>query len=913
MAFFTRAILWLLIATLASCTASRTAPLRQTATTKPSQPGALVQSALVAPKAELHLDQLTPALTLPPTPPKSDSPPPLEALELFGHARQALLSGGKFEAVAMLSKAVQLDGNSYELYYALGQAYSNPDATGHQAIAAFQQAVRLRPGSLEARLQLALQFSEQDEFDPAIENLRLARLSPEYQRGGPDALMVDLLLGKVLQHVGYEQAALDEFEYVRTQIDPPSSAVRGSNELLALANQPSILFIQIADLAIKRGHISQAINALQRAIELQPRRLELQAMLLQTLAPTADRARFDQAVMELLTRFRASDQSIKLLREVYSSLIPSRSLVQDLQRIRQAHQDDVWLLIALVDELQKQTQEAEAEQLLTQAAAKDPGNLEIIRRLVLSLQHRGQTLAAARWLIESSAAQPDLIGQTASLWARLMQIGRADRLQLKDLREIQVSPDAQAAKWYWASRLAQIWNRRFAARQALQNSIAQPQSFAPAYRDVVADTLARDDLDEQQKIAAIVQLAQHAKDDGNAPLACEVQALLQLHQKQIDAALINLAAAMDQKNPSPELSLTYADALLLKKDDVVAEQVLWQIIDNWPTYGDAYLRLFDYYIARRQPASALKVLQTWTMADPGSIQARLLEAIILAQRKQTDAAERVLIQLLQDGADDPQILATLRSLYVQNGHADRWVQLLQKQHQNNPDNLAIVQQLVTGYVQAGQMNQAMDVLDKACIAAQNQPDVLYFLAHLYSLTDHKQVTNEILQQVIKLDPNHAGANNDLGYAWADEGVHLDEAEQYIRIAIKAEPDNYAFLDSLAWVLYKREKFDEARQYLELALSQALRFDPVVLDHYGDVLYRLNEPDQARQQWEKALGLLAQQGRDGDDDEQAKNLRAAVEQKLDAYDRKEVVKVAPVAAQPVDGALPTSTTEPALPE
>src|SRR5690606_1485912 len=131
--------------------------------------------------------------------------------------------------------------------------------------------------------------------------------------------------------------------------------------------------------------------------------------------------------------------------------------------------------------------------------------------------------------------------------------------------------------------------------------------------------------------------------------------------------------------------------------------------------------------------------------------------------------------------------------------------------------------------------------------------------------------------VVRLDPSHAAASNDLGYSWADEGRRLDEAEALIRIAVEAEPVNHAFLDSLGWVLYKRSKFEEAREYLERAIGEAVRPDPVVVDHLGDTLYQLGHPDQAKAQWQRAMELLPEEPRMDRPDQ--RDLRQELQRKL----------------------------------
>lgn len=112
-----------------------------------------------------------------------------------------------------------------------------------------------------------------------------------------------------------------------------------------------------------------------------------------------------------------------------------------------------------------------------------------------------------------------------------------------------------------------------------------------------------------------------------------------------------------------------------------------------------------------------------------------------------------------------------------------------------------------------------------------------------------------LQQALKLNPKFAPALNHLGYTWADRGVNLDRALEMIRQAVEAEPENPAYLDSLAWVLHRLGRSDEALPHMEKA-AKLLEAEPdsTLLDHLGDILAALKRFVEAREHWKRALEL-----------------------------------------------------------
>ena len=99
-------------------------------------------------------------------------------------------------------------------------------------------------------------------------------------------------------------------------------------------------------------------------------------------------------------------------------------------------------------------------------------------------------------------------------------------------------------------------------------------------------------------------------------------------------------------------------------------------------------------------------------------------------------------------------------------------------------------------------------------------------------------------------PNDAGAKNDLGYLWADQGKHLELARQMIEEAVAEEPDNTAFLDSQGWVLFRLGRAEEAIGPLEQAVAGETT-EGVLFDHLGDVYRETGQAERAIEAWRKA--------------------------------------------------------------
>jgi tetratricopeptide (TPR) repeat protein len=100
-----------------------------------------------------------------------------------------------------------------------------------------------------------------------------------------------------------------------------------------------------------------------------------------------------------------------------------------------------------------------------------------------------------------------------------------------------------------------------------------------------------------------------------------------------------------------------------------------------------------------------------------------------------------------------------------------------------------------------------------------------------------------------LKPDHAQAYNALGYTLADRTDRFKEAKGYIEKALKLSPDDPFILDSMGWVLYRLGDQAEALGYLQRAY--ALRPDPEIAAHIGEVMWARGQRGDAEKLWRDA--------------------------------------------------------------
>jgi tetratricopeptide (TPR) repeat protein len=198
------------------------------------------------------------------------------------------------------------------------------------------------------------------------------------------------------------------------------------------------------------------------------------------------------------------------------------------------------------------------------------------------------------------------------------------------------------------------------------------------------------------------------------------------------------------------------------------------------------------------------------------------------------------------------------SLLTDLGRVDEAVTLLSGRLKGNLEDFDEYLRISSIYNQAGRGKEAVEAARKALnLVPANRDDLsvqaLIVLSSAQDKASDFKGSEESLKSVLSKDPKNATALNNLGYFLVERNERLPEALDMIKRAVKAEPTNASFLDSLGWAYFKLKNYEEAEKYL----VEAARRDPTsstVQEHLGDLYQKRGKISLARQSWQKALSL-----------------------------------------------------------
>ena len=195
------------------------------------------------------------------------------------------------------------------------------------------------------------------------------------------------------------------------------------------------------------------------------------------------------------------------------------------------------------------------------------------------------------------------------------------------------------------------------------------------------------------------------------------------------------------------------------------------------------------------------------------------------------------------------------------GQREKAIATLTEARKKFPGAALITYSLAATLAQAGQFAQSLSIFEEtlreAPASKPTLPDTSFYLAYGMAAEQSGDIERAatLLKKSIELAPNDsAQARNYLGYMWLEHDQHLPEAGELIQRAVREEPKNGAYLDSLGWYYYKIADYPQAIANLLKAIAALSAPDAVVYEHLGDAYAATKETAKALEAWNQALAV-----------------------------------------------------------
>jgi tetratricopeptide (TPR) repeat protein len=347
-----------------------------------------------------------------------------------------------------------------------------------------------------------------------------------------------------------------------------------------------------------------------------------------------------------------------------------------------------------------------------------------------------------------------------------------------------------------------------------------------------------------------------------------------------------------------EAVIEYAEMLIEDQRFEEAEAALVHLLEQDGEFQDALVMTANLYAEQGRYDEAIQLLEEDVAKDTLPRDGILLLGRLYYEAEDFAHALEIFKGVFNDGPRTPEMARVLGELSLKSGEADSALVFYESAIELEPDNYRNYLELFFAtsprfneegaFVIELSDEERTDLLDKAAARVTAEDfDGLYVLGVSHQAVDDYEQAGRFFAQALELRPdddrvtlNLAGALertgeyekaepllarlherkpddpticNFYGYLLALMASRLDVAEQLVRTALKHEPDNGYYVDSLGWVYFNRGEYEKAVIELEKA-SRLVQDDPVILEHLGDAYQSLKRFREALAAYERSMGL-----------------------------------------------------------
>jgi tetratricopeptide (TPR) repeat protein len=325
----------------------------------------------------------------------------------------------------------------------------------------------------------------------------------------------------------------------------------------------------------------------------------------------------------------------------------------------------------------------------------------------------------------------------------------------------------------------------------------------------------------------------------------------------------NFSAAIEQLEKMLEIDendlealATLADLYLDKREFEKAVSLYEKILRKEQDNPEVKLRIGVAYFGQIQQDStflprARRIFQELSAQMPNDWRPLwYLGAIALTERNDSVALgyfQRV-TRLAEMNVDAWWYIGTL---YFDRGEYEKMIEAMERARVVMPREYRIYFLLGLAYSRLDDNEKAAMFLEQAHTLNPRDMNTLSTLALTYDGMKRHARSDSLYEEALKIDSTYHLILNNYSYSLAERGLQLERALQMAQDAVKAEPNNASYLDTLGWVYFKLGRYAEAEVWLAKAVATG-QASAVVYEHLGDAYFKLGQKEKALEFWQKAL-------------------------------------------------------------
>jgi len=421
----------------------------------------------------------------------------------------------------------------------------------------------------------------------------------------------------------------------------------------------------------------------------------------------------------------------------------------------------------------------------------------------------------------------------------------ANQLLATILKQNPKDPDAIAMR---AALMLQTGNRDQINLAA--NDLQSLVTTTPT-NHVLRFNLARALIAKGEYEAARLQLEEAVKLRADFVIARELLGRLDLARREPAKALKEADGILALDKNNLQAHLIRSSALLGVGDKDKARQELDLISKLYPQNPDARYQIGFLAGRDKDYKRAEQVFGDLHQANPGDLRGLIGVVETMASENRMDEAIKQMQKAIAAEPERRDYKLALANLYVRSTHYEEAVQIYQTLLAKEPTSADLLLKLGETERRKGDLNLAIDSFRRCSQVALSDTTCLLQLGLLMDGTGKREQAKPIYEQILKIQPDHPVALNNLAYIKAEEGVDLDQALTMAQRALQKVPSSAEIADTLGWIYIKKNLSDDAVRVFK-GLSEKDPSNPTFHYHFGMALLQKGDRPSAKKELETAM-------------------------------------------------------------
>ncbi|MBZ4672827.1 MAG: Tetratricopeptide 2 repeat-containing protein [Deferribacteraceae bacterium] len=312
-----------------------------------------------------------------------------------------------------------------------------------------------------------------------------------------------------------------------------------------------------------------------------------------------------------------------------------------------------------------------------------------------------------------------------------------------------------------------------------------------------------------------------------------------INQKEYEKAAEYLEKAISLNSNFPSIKIKLAEVYKQLGDNKKYISLLESLVDDYSGKERVYVlrQIAASFYEIKDYDNALKYFKLILQDSPEDTQALFYTGIAYEAKGETDKAIEYYEKAYNVRNDYSEPLKRIAYLLFVKKEYDKAVNYLDKVEDTGKD-IEFFRLKAAIYENNGDIEKAIAIVNEGLNKNPESEELLFTYAILKEKKKDYDEVVKTLKKLIEINPKSPTYLNFLGYLYADMGINLDEAYDLIKSALKYEPNNAAYLDSMAWVLYKMKKYEEAYDYQRRALKISPE-EKEMREHMQSIMKALN--------------------------------------------------------------------------